>query len=122
MKEQDTIIAITIEGKTELVSRIYELSQELEVEKSEPIQRDSLVEPLDSPLGADEVREIVEILTVMFNFGSAFLGFTAVLLKTLKEFPNENLIIRNPRTGEKVGELDSDSTDSEIKEITEKIR
>lgn len=107
-------IAISLEGSQNVITEFNNSLENNDIEKTEPVQKDSLADPLDAPLGADEIKGIIEIITLIFKGGTTVLGFWTVLKPILIKNPKEVVVLRDPKSGKKVGSLTKDSTECDI--------
>lgn len=110
-------LAISIEGSQNIIDELNKSIVSNEIEKSEPVQKDSLADPLDAPLGADEIKGIIEIITLIFKGGTALMGFWAALKPILIAHPKEVIVVRDPKSGKRVASLNKDSTEKDIQNL-----
>ena len=115
-------VAIAFEGSSEIIKELIAATDQLEIDRTDPIQKSSLAEPLDAPLGAEEMQAIVEIVILVLKFGTALLSFYKVAMPIFKSNPDEKIAIKNPETGEKIGELNSNTSEEDIKKIVQKLQ
>src|SRR4051812_21933046 len=71
-----------------LMPEIVALAKEHGIEASAPMTVDSSSDALDAPLGVDEMRQVLEVVTLIASTGTTMVGFLVAvkaLLKTSEE-------------------------------------
>jgi hypothetical protein len=76
---------VSFVGDRELVEAIA-ASRGPALEVGEPMELDSEVDALDSPIGADEVRQALELVTVFAGSASALITLAHQVLGLVKRF------------------------------------
>lgn len=74
--------AYDLQGDSETIAQIVALAAEHGLEASAPMSLNSVSDALDSPLGADEIRQLCDVITVVATTGTSVFGFFAAV-KTL---------------------------------------
>ncbi|MBK9743710.1 MAG: hypothetical protein IPO94_12450 [Saprospiraceae bacterium] len=110
-------VFISIEGESSIIEELNQLIESKDIQKSSPVQKESLADPLDSPIGADEVKSIIEVITLILEFGTGIITFGLTVKKTLAEYPGKKLVLRNPNSGKKIGEITENTSEEEIKNM-----
>lgn len=86
---------------------------------SNPRRVRSAADVLHSPIGPEELRQTLEMITVVLKTGTALMQFIAVLLPVINALGKRIIIVRDPKTGERRGTLTSQSTQEEIRKMLE---
>ena len=79
---------IDIVASPKLMSKIVILAEKHGIETSVPMAVESTSDALDAPLGVDELRQVLEVVTLIANTGITVVSFLAaikVLLNTSEE-------------------------------------
>jgi hypothetical protein len=108
---------ISLEGDHQAIAELHTLLTDKDISKSEPVQKDSLADPLDAPVGADDIQNIIGLITLVLKSSTAVIGFIAAIRKLFENKPKEQLVVRDPKSGEKKGVITRDSTDPEIEKF-----
>ena len=106
---------ISFEGSPEIINELSEAAMAAGLEHTQPITTESLADPLDSPIGGEELKHIVEVLTVAFKMGTAGVGFFAALKNILKKKEGETVVVKDPATGKETGRLKAAMSEEEMK-------
>jgi len=116
--DNQTVI-LNLVGEEELIGEIIHNQSVNDQIKSKttPFPIESNVSPLDAPLGSDEIRAILEGVTLYVELGTALLGFAKALIELLKERPDKKVILKN-KSGETITEV---SEKSKAEEVVKKI-
>jgi hypothetical protein len=77
---------------------------------SEPEPTDSPADALDSALNAEEVRQIMETVTVILKTGTAAVVFREALRKAVHRYGSP-ATLQDARTGEPLGQVTPDGED-----------
>lgn len=108
---------ISIEASHEIIEKLAEAAANAGLEHSKPVVTESLADPLDAPIGGEELKNIVEIVTVMFKAGAAAVTFFGALRTVLKSVPDQTVVVKDPASGKKLGELRADMSEAEMKQV-----
>lgn len=81
---------IDIRATPKLMPHIVALAEEYGLEASEPMAVDSTSDALDAPLGVDEIRQVLEVVTLVATTGTSMVGFVAALKALLKSFEEDD--------------------------------
>lgn len=68
-----------LQATPKLMPRILSLAEEHGLTASLPMAKDSSSDALDAPLGVDEVRQVMEVITLIASTGTTVVGFLAAL-------------------------------------------
>ena len=99
----DTIF-ISFEADPELIAELATLADESKLEHSTPVPMKSPADALDAPIGAEEVKILLDVLSVSFTTASVGVVFLDKVLDLLKKH-RKKATVRSPRTGRKLGVL-----------------
>jgi hypothetical protein len=113
---------ISIEGESELIHELNKLMVSDGIQKSKPVQKSSLADPLDASIGAEEVKTIAEVITVIFKAGIGMLSFVTAVKALFANKAGKKLVVRDPKTGKKIGEITEKTTDKEIEKMLKKMK
>jgi hypothetical protein len=94
---------------------IRELTEELagaDVSISEPLPPESPADALDAPISGEELRQALEMVTLLFSTGTAGLVFAEKLRVVLGRGDGRAARLDDARTGRRLGTADA-STDPE---------
>lgn len=108
------MVAITLEGPSDLIRRIYDEVSVQDVLVSEPIVADSPVDMLNAPIGGDEVRQFLEVLTVAATTGTAIATFVDKVLAIVRESKGQ-LSIKDSASGKKIASITEENDVQSIK-------
>jgi hypothetical protein len=72
------------------------------IEVGEPTPRNALNDALDSPLGAEEIRQLLEIVDLVFKDGADILAFVTALIGFVKYTDNGSAAIIDSRTAKPI--------------------
>jgi hypothetical protein len=81
---------VDIVASPEVMLKIVALAKELGVEVSAPMAVDSSSDALDAPLGVDELRQVLEVVTLIATTGTAIVGLLAAIKNLLGRSEAEN--------------------------------
>lgn len=70
---------IDLIGDPEIIARIAELARNEGHVASEPMASESITDALDSPFGAEEVKHVCDVVTVIMHTGTSVAGFLAAV-------------------------------------------
>lgn len=70
---------VDIIAAPEIMSNIIKLDETEKMEKSKPMALDSVSEALDSPFGVDEVKQVMEVVTLVSQSGLEIIGLIAAI-------------------------------------------
>jgi hypothetical protein len=108
---------IAIEASHEFMEKLTAAAADAGLEHSKPVGTESLADPLDAPIGGEELKNIVEIVTVLFKAGAAAVTFFGAIKSVLKSAPEQSVVVKDPATGKKIGELRADMSEAEMKQV-----
>lgn len=108
---------ISLEASHEIMEKLTEAAANAGLEHSKPVGTESLADPLDAPIGGEELKNIVEIVTLMFKAGAAAVTFFGAIRTVLKSVPDESVVVKDPATGKKLGELRPGMSEAEMKQV-----
>lgn len=109
---------LAIECSPQLMQEVSMLGKELGIRLSIPVDKTSAADALNAPIGAEEARQILQLITAIFQSGTACIAFLAALKKLLASHPNSAIIVRDPRSGNVKGKITHDTSDEELGRIT----
>jgi len=75
---------ISIVAPREFMERVHELAKVDSVEVGEPVPAEALNDALDAPLGPEELKQIFEVVTLVFQLGTAAFGFAKSLIELVR--------------------------------------
>lgn len=118
-------VVISIVCNSELMAKACALAEQLGLKADEPSILDSAADILHFQIGASDIRDFLEMITIALNSATALVEF----LKTIRDFmnslansdPGRSLLLRHPSTGETVGAVTASTTDEELKQFAEKL-
>jgi hypothetical protein len=94
---------IAFEASPKVISEICSAATVSGAQVSKPVVTSSPADALDSPIGGDEIRQILELVIVAFKAGAAGLVFFKSLQDILKKHPGERSGIPRPARAVVVG-------------------
>lgn len=103
-----TELRVSLVASPTVVSELREAVKKQDIAFSEPVASESPADALDSPIGAEELKQLTEVVIVVFKAGTASLVFAKALLDVLKA-RREAVVLKNPKTGAEVGRLDQNT-------------
>ena len=110
-------IQLAIEGSKEIIEEVHKLNAIEGVQVSKPVASDRAADPLDSPIGADEIKQLVEIVTAVAESGTAITLFLGALRNILKKRQDEGLLVRDPVSGKELGRLTGETSQEDMARI-----
>lgn len=111
--------ALAFEAEPEIITDIVTAAKDHQISISEPVPVKSPADALDSPIGAPEIQAGLEFVTIFLSAGTAFITFGDKLIDVVKKY-KKKVIVRNPRDGQKLGELDQNSTSADVQKLISK--
>ncbi|MEO0666728.1 MAG: hypothetical protein AAFZ99_02320 [Pseudomonadota bacterium] len=79
-----------IQATPNLMPEIIELAKQHNLTAAEPMALDSSSDALDAPLGVDEVRQVLEVVTLMATTGTTVVGFLAAVKALMAKSEEED--------------------------------
>jgi hypothetical protein len=113
MADQDILVSIV--ASPEVIQELQQVAASGDVEFSEPVSVESPADALDAPIGGEEFRQILEMITVVFKTVAAAVSFALVLKKVLKKYPKEKATLKDHATGADRGTVTADSPPEEVR-------
>src|SRR2546423_14802548 len=101
--------SIAFEASPQLIKEIRSIAAQSGAEVSNPTATTSVADALDSPIGGEEIKQILELLIVAFKAGGAAITFFTAVRGVLNKYPNEAVVVKNPLAGEKRGVITKDT-------------
>jgi hypothetical protein len=108
---------VAFEASPEVISEICSAATVSGAQVSKPVVTSSPADALDSPIGGDEIRQILELVIVAFKAGAAGLVFFKSLQDILKKHPGEAILVKDPASGKMKGTITQDTSDADAKKI-----
>ena len=107
---------ISLVAESDLLREALKIASNNGAEVGDPTLNDSSSDILNFQIGAAELKQALEIATVLFKSGAAMLTFYKVLRDLLKSKNQTTIkiLIKNPVTGKQKGVLKADTTDAEL--------
>lgn len=105
------------EASPHVASEISAAATKAGAQASKPVAISSPADALDSPIGGEEIKQILELVVVAFKAGGAALVFFNAVKETLKKFPGEAVLVKDPLSGKTKGTITNDTTESEARKI-----
>ena len=112
MTMEETFVAF--EASPEVAKDIHESANSQQVRCSAPTPVSSAADPLDAPIGGEEIKLILEIVTVALGAGKSVVEFVRSLRQILEKHPEEVVTIRDPRSGKELGKVNKSTSEQEI--------
>lgn len=115
-------LRVTLEGSPDFVKELYKLINSPDVKKSKPVSKSSFSDVLRAPIGADEIEQLTQIITLVIVWRAATISVVVDSIKKVLElecFRDEKIRARDPVTGRKKGELTHESSIEKIKKTLE---
>jgi hypothetical protein len=106
----------SFEAEAELIADLADLAEKSGIKHSEPVPLKSPADALDAPIGADEIKLALELLTVTFYMLSAAVCFIDKVLDIVKKH-RKKVVVRNPRNGQILGKFDNNSQPEEVRKL-----
>ncbi|HEX8645188.1 MAG TPA: hypothetical protein VF702_14860 [Allosphingosinicella sp.] len=75
---------------SKLMPDIVELAEKYGIEASAPMAVDSSSDALDAPLGVDELRQVLEVVTLIASTGTTVVGFLAAVKALMQRSEEDN--------------------------------
>jgi hypothetical protein len=104
--------AIAITAPPDVIRELLEELAGEEVSLSEPLPAESPADALDAPISGEELRQALEVVTLLFSTGTAGLVFAEKLRSVLRRGDSRSARLDDARTGRRLGTADA-STDLE---------
>ena len=79
-----------IQATPKMMAEIEQLARQHGLTPSRPIALDSSSDALDAPLGVDEARQVLEVITLIASTGTTVVGFLAALKALLGKSEEED--------------------------------
>jgi hypothetical protein len=101
----DQKIFLTVIGPEELIRSLSSMETSGEFSVSEPRPVDSLVDAVDAVLGPDDIKQLLEFVTVVLKFGTetfAFIAALKVLLASVHTASKLEVKILDARTNKEI--------------------
>ncbi len=111
---------LRLEGPEDIIEQLGAV-QITDVEVGVARQADPHVDAVDATLGPEEIKEILQVVTLAFKTGAAALVFFKALLEILKKSPAPAPVkveIREGRTNRKIATID---TSTSLEELIKKL-
>lgn len=110
-----------VEAEPTIMAEVIVLAKEHGIEASTPMAKDSTSDALDAPLGVDEVRQVMELVTMIATTGGSVVGFLAAVKALLgksesTEKPEPEIIVIDTRTRKVIKNINAE-TDLENLEV-----
>lgn len=106
---------LSIEGPEALIDQLVTLQID-GLQLSQPVPSQSPVDILDSPMGGRRIIAVLKIVTALLSTGSAAVKLAEEVEKLLHENPDQKVIVRDPRTGQIIDQLNEDTSQQRIRE------
>lgn len=101
------------EGPQNLINEIYgNLKNQVTISK--PTIVDVSLNPLDAPVGADELKLALEGVLIIIESVHLITILAGPVKNALEKFQEAKVVVRNPVTNKKIGEITSAMTNDEI--------
>ncbi|HEV2803596.1 MAG TPA: hypothetical protein VGW57_01575 [Chthoniobacterales bacterium] len=110
---------LAVEGGSGLMKELCALAEQHGIETSKPVSKTSPADALDSPIGGEEIRQALELATLVFKSGAAAVAFFTALKPFLQKHPTESLVVKDPLSGSKKGRIDQTTSTAEVQTIVE---
>jgi|SRR5882672_3873782 len=103
----------TLQGSEALIRQIAEIEHGEGVKVGRPYPADGFVDAADAPMGPDEIRQIIEIISISITTATAALEFVKKL-KALVVKNKSPITVKHARTGRKLATIDESADVTEI--------
>ena len=87
---------------------------------SEPVPAGGSADVLNAPLGAQEIKQILEMITLFASTATAVVAFANKLLELMRQFEVKAVPVRDSRNGRQLGTISETDTPEQIVEILNK--
>jgi hypothetical protein len=104
----------------ELIEKFVEEEKLNGIEISEPVAVESPTDMLDAPIGIEEVKVYLEVITVAINTTAAGALLVDRILKMVKEYKGAFFKVQDPKSGREVGQLDGATSRTEAEALISK--
>jgi len=108
---------IALEASPKVAEELAAAAKKAGAQTSKPVATSSPTDALDSPIGGEEIKQILELVIISFKAGGAALVFFNAVKETLKKFPGEAVRVKDPLSGNTKGTITSATTEAEAKKM-----
>jgi hypothetical protein len=114
-----TMHAFTITGAPEVVKEIREKLLAGGCQVSQPVPSKSIADALDAPIGADELRMVMEIITVA---STATVGIVTAIVNAVQKYEQATVKVGDAKTGAQLAEANRDTNEESLRRSLENRR
>jgi hypothetical protein len=122
MSKDDQKTFLTVVGPEEVIRALSTLEKTEGFSVGEPQPVDSLADAVDSVLGPDEIKQLMEFATVMLQFGTATIAFISALktqLATVDTTAKRQVHVLDGRTNDEILIVDESTDEAAAKKAIE---
>lgn len=106
-------------GDPAIMKEVAQIASKYGAQASEPMPTESISDPLDAPIGADEIRSICEVVTIVANTGVSIVAFLAAVKALLANSETTDgstpkIEVRETKTQKKICDIDSNTIMSDL--------
>lgn len=109
--------AVALEAPADFLNDLKSRTSRSDIEWSEPIVISSEADALESPIGGEEVRQVLEMTIILFKTGAAALAFAKAAYELAHLRKTDVATVKDPSTGKPKGTITNSSSDTEVRDL-----
>jgi hypothetical protein len=113
---------LSVESTPEVLEALKAHEFPTNIEVGEPTPRNALNDALDSPLGAEEIRQLLEIVDLVFKDGADILAFVTALVGFVKHTDAGSAAIIDSHTARQIAVVDAKSNPQTVADTVARSR